>query len=457
MTNSVHPVKSALQSFNGGKLLFLPALLVLAIWSPVLAQDAPVDVSTQAIAAADLDENIKAEDLGVSEPGILPDSPFYFFKNWGRAVQSAFTFDPVKKAELKLRFASEKLIEAKKMAIKKASPEKIVKALNNYQKETERIKNEIEKRNLKVENPKVEKFFERLLDRNLKQQKLLDRIEKELPTSLYQKIKDIKEKALERFTDSSLKIAPVEIFREKIERVAQVQEGSKLKHIKNLEVLMRIEEKVPEQAKEAIRTAQANALKRLKGDLEAIPEEEKPILKEYLRRIGGNEVRHLEIVSELEALELSDEAKQAAEEAKAETVEKVEARLKKLKADVQKKAYLKHLQTGEIRKLRVVKELEENLAPEEAKELIEIKARAQDNFRKKLERIETPEAKETFFKRIEAAPNVRTFEVLKEMEGVIAPEKEGMLKEMKERIAKKMEKEIEEAETPEARMRKKRD
>jgi len=64
--------------------------------------------------AVNLDENIKPEDLGVGDPNILPDSPLYAFKNIGRGFQSFFTRDPVKKAELKLKFANEKIIEAKK-------------------------------------------------------------------------------------------------------------------------------------------------------------------------------------------------------------------------------------------------------------------------------------------------------------------------------------------------------
>ena len=40
----------------------------------VLAQE--TENSTEAVA---LDENVTAADLGVQEPTILPDSPFYFF------------------------------------------------------------------------------------------------------------------------------------------------------------------------------------------------------------------------------------------------------------------------------------------------------------------------------------------------------------------------------------------
>ncbi len=44
---------------------------------------------------------------GVSSPGLLPTSPFYFMKGIARDVRYAFTFDPVDKANLKLRYANQ--------------------------------------------------------------------------------------------------------------------------------------------------------------------------------------------------------------------------------------------------------------------------------------------------------------------------------------------------------------
>ena len=112
-------IKVFLLSFS---LLFVFGIVALAQEIP------PVDVTE----AVNLDEDIQPEDLGISEPRLLPDSPFYFLKNWGRNIQSFFTFNPVKKAELKLKFANEKLIEVKKLVEEKKGPEVIEKGLENY-------------------------------------------------------------------------------------------------------------------------------------------------------------------------------------------------------------------------------------------------------------------------------------------------------------------------------------
>jgi len=421
----------------------------------VLAQEntSSESLSIKASEAVDLDEDVKAEDLDVGDPNLLPSSPFYFIKSFGRVVRSFLTFDPVKKAELKLRFANERLIEAKKMMVKKVASEKIIKALGNYKKETERIKRQVEAGKLKIDNPKVEKFFENLIDRNFKQQKLLDKIEKELPVGSYEKIREIKEEALKQFTAASVKIVSPEELREKIEKINQEQKGSQLKHVKNLEVLMRVKESAPEQAKEALEKAMTNTLKRLKENIEAIPENEKPILKEYLERIGGNEVRHLEIMSEVRATELSPATREVVEQSGEESIRRIENKLKKLE-EQQKEKYLEHLEKGDIKNLRVIKELEENLSPEEVKKMIEIKNRAQNNFRQTIESMETKEAKEKLLNRIKATPSIGTLKVLKEVEKIISPEGKEFLEKMKNEVAEKIKKEVEEAPTEEIRRKK---
>jgi len=71
--------------------------------------------------ALSIDEGADLEELGVGRPTLLPDSPFYFLKDWNRGIQSFFTFDQAKKAELQLKFSSEKMAEAKELLGSKKS------------------------------------------------------------------------------------------------------------------------------------------------------------------------------------------------------------------------------------------------------------------------------------------------------------------------------------------------
>ncbi len=62
-----------------------------------------------------IDERLSLEDLGGETAVILPDSPIYFLKRWGRGINEAFTFDPIKDAKLKLQHANQELSEVKQM------------------------------------------------------------------------------------------------------------------------------------------------------------------------------------------------------------------------------------------------------------------------------------------------------------------------------------------------------
>ncbi|MEK7086960.1 MAG: DUF5667 domain-containing protein, partial [Patescibacteria group bacterium] len=103
---------------------------MLVVPSAGFAEEASVEVS--------------ASDLGVKSVGLLPTSPFYFVKEAGRSIQSFFTFNSVKRAELKLRFADEKLVEAKAVVAKEPQNEKaVIKAFDNYSRQVEKFQNQL--------------------------------------------------------------------------------------------------------------------------------------------------------------------------------------------------------------------------------------------------------------------------------------------------------------------------
>lgn len=165
----------------------------------VMAEEETGLVADEKIAA---DEDISAEDLEISEPKILPDRPLYFVKNIWREVRMALTFSKVKKAELRLHYANQKLIEAKKIAEKPGKEEIFQRILASYQKEIEKLKAQVEKFTKKAkDNPKIDEFLDKYADRTAKHQRLMDHLEKQLsdkPVAL-EKIKEAKERVLEHF------------------------------------------------------------------------------------------------------------------------------------------------------------------------------------------------------------------------------------------------------------------
>ena len=58
------------------------------------------------------------EEEELPDPGITPDSPFYFLDNWGKQLGLFFAFGPEAKARKALEYAEERLAEAEAMAVK---------------------------------------------------------------------------------------------------------------------------------------------------------------------------------------------------------------------------------------------------------------------------------------------------------------------------------------------------
>lgn len=387
----------------------------------------------------DLDENITAQDLGITDQNILPTSPFYFLKNWERNARLFFIINPIKKAERRLEIANEKLIEAKKLA--ETNPQLAEKTLEKYQNEIEKIKERVDKiKERAKDNPDIDKFLDKFADRQLKHQKLLSRLEEKLPADVSEKVTTIKEKNLQRFGEIMQKLEDrKDKITERLDKTIDESEGGKYKHFKNLEVLIGLEEKVPETAKNAIRKAEENALKRLHGDLEQMPPQDREKFKDYIDKISGNESIHLKIIQKSETEELPEETRTAITEAKEKVFEKLEKRLEK-STEKQKEEILGHIENGEMEDIRTVADLENNLNPATNEEIKTIKDKALNNLRLTLNQINTAEEQNEFLDKIKNF-DVRQLEVAEKIER-ISPD---MAEKMREKVYEKIKEQLEKA------------
>jgi len=248
-----------------------------------------------------LDEEVEAQDLEVGDPNFLPDNPFYFLKEWVRNIQSTLTFNVIAKAKLKEKFASEKLIELKKMVEQQKTKERVEKAIAKYQgavedveRATERIKERAE------ENEQVGIFLDKFIQHQALHQRVLQKLEEQVPAEVFEKIVEAREIHLEKFGEVMTKLETRENLQERLEKNLQELKGSKFKSFKNLEILKELEEKVPEEAKEAIKNAQENSLRTLQEQLEEMTQETRERFKEYAEEISGAKETHIEILEKLE-------------------------------------------------------------------------------------------------------------------------------------------------------------
>ncbi len=433
-------------SFISKFLIILTVLATVLAGAVISAQDVPsiaVEVS--------LDENVEPSDLGVGDPMILADNPFYFLKSAVRGVQSFFTFDPVKKAELKQKFTDEKLIELKKLVeLKPNDTESLNEAFNNYRDEIDCLQGAIEGIEDKA---KADKFVDTFIDHNLRHQKLFGQMEKELPQEASAAMERIRERNMNVFSIVSSGLVSPEVLEDKIIKITEDQPGSSFKHFKNLEVLQELEDKVPEQAKEAICAAQENSLKRLHGDLELMSPEDREKFKDYVEIIGGDAVRHLEITHSLEAEEISESVREQVEAAKNKTFVKIEKELKTLGTVAEAEDIFSHLDQGEIKDLRVINELENNLSPEAAEKILVIKDKAEKKIKKAIDEADDFE-EEQLLEELKEFHDVKQLEILDDMERIISPEKAEFWERARNEIREGMEEDIDAARNEEELRRK---
>lgn len=155
--------------------------------------------------------NVLAQDE--TEPKTLPNSPFYFLKDFWRQARLTFTFNAVKKAELRLQFANEMLIEAKKLAEKTDNQELFQKAIDKYERQMEKIQQQAEKfKNKEEDDVKIDEFANRFDKKIELHQQIMETLKEKLadnPQALesvreakqktIQHLEQTKEKLIERF------------------------------------------------------------------------------------------------------------------------------------------------------------------------------------------------------------------------------------------------------------------
>ncbi|MDD5146865.1 MAG: DUF5667 domain-containing protein, partial [Candidatus Pacebacteria bacterium] len=212
------------------KILTIAIVIIalLASFSLAQAQDAQTTTPTST--------DVTAQDLGVKEQNLLPDSRFYFIKEWWRGIKIAFTLDPIKKAELKTDIASEKLLEAQKIAQKTNNPQILEKATENYRKQIEKIKEAVDKIKTNVQqSPRVQKFLDKFNQQQDLQDKILEKLENQVPTTTLEKIQEAREQHLENFGQVMEKLGNQEQIKNAQEKLKELRLKLKGKNQNKLE------------------------------------------------------------------------------------------------------------------------------------------------------------------------------------------------------------------------------
>ena len=280
-------------------------------------EEAEVDAVEQA-------ESVTLADLEIEDPGLLPTSPFYFFKEWGRGVQSFFTFNSVAKAELEVKFANEKAAELK--VVEEQSPDDemgIVRALSNFQRAQERVSARLERLRETSENPNIDRLLSKIVEKSVVHDKLLQEIEI--------RHKD-KEEIRIRLKDAGLAIALVvnmaaekddpEKFVQRLKKTLQETRGGALKDVRAVEILDRIGQNVSEEVRVRLDVVRDGFKDKARLRIEELAEEGEDKVRAILERTPGDDSRRAVVLEEIR-LNISDRAANALKRAQDAVDEKL--------------------------------------------------------------------------------------------------------------------------------------
>ena len=301
------------------KTIILSFLLIFGFWSIanlVSAQEATQEATfasqeIQAIVAAD---EVTTKDLGVEEPGILPSSPFYFLKNWGRGVQRVFTFDPTNRAALELQIINQQAAEIKKM--EEAAPvhnrlDAISKAIGNYQSNVDRLKNRLEDIKETSQNPNIDNLLDKLVDRSLKHQQLFENLEKKFEarqeiseqerTELKEKFEANRERMNEIIAKIPEKFENIDRFNQRLENAIENRPEGVFKELRAIEALNRVKEKMPKEQQARIQELKDKMIDKFEIRMEGLDKNEQLRIfsSEVLENLPGDQIRRMGIFEEM--------------------------------------------------------------------------------------------------------------------------------------------------------------
>ncbi len=329
------------------------------------------------LSIATITSNVYAQEM--ENPGILPTSPFYFFKNITRGVQRIFTVNPIKKVELEMNIANQQAAEIKKL--EEVAPERIdaiSKATANYQINIERLKSRLENLKETSQNPNVDKLVEKLTDNSIKHQQLFDELKKKFENNneLKERIESAQDKISETVAKIPEKFEDVKVFGERFKRVIGNQSDGMFKELRAAEVLERIGEKMSESNRLEIENLKGDFFEKFEGEIKKLSEIKRMEIlnSETIENLPGDPARKIQIIEQFKEsiidIGIKEKVREVGEKILERNVEKQEIR----KEEVEK--FMNYVKELIIRAEGIIVNIDdENLRLSRQKLLEKIKSR----------------------------------------------------------------------------------
>ncbi|OGE78962.1 MAG: hypothetical protein A2751_00650 [Candidatus Doudnabacteria bacterium RIFCSPHIGHO2_01_FULL_46_14] len=380
-------------------------------------------------AASDIE--ISASDLGVKEQHLLPDSRFYGFKEAWRGVKKAFTFSAEGKAKKELQYASEKLLEAEKLADKNMDEgkktEALAEAMTGYEEQMEAFKTRTEKLQDNSDQS-VKDMKKKSVQFHLKQSVVLDKLEGKVPEQAFVKIKEARERASAHFAESASKFTSAEELPAFLSESLASSEGSDFKDIRGLEFLKGLEEQSSESGRGVMRMAREHLRENFEKKIGEIPEEVRAKkMQEYVKNMPGNETGRMAILDEIRLNgKLPDDVMKEMEQMKSKMAERFNEKVKNFQSAEAKGLLFHDLEEGDLDDVRILDDLRASSIDENVRE--EIANHHKDSLVKFREKFtdaggqDVANRAEKLFEQVRNNPDPKTFRLLEELKGELTDE-----------------------------------
>ncbi len=356
----------------------------------------PDDVNVAIIAAAKqeikdktesklaiLDLTVKAKDLGVSEPTILPGNLLYPVIEVLREIPVLLTSDPVEKAEKQLSIDNSRTLEAAKLLEASQSQETVSQALailDKISQDFDLLKSHVD--DLKKEDPvKVDALVDQIIENGLARQTVLSSIENKVYGDDYVRVEVARQDVLKNGIAVLLELTnqDAQKLTDKLEVAVQNSQGSDLKDIKAVELLTEISRIQPENVQQILEKSEESLAQNLETKLLAMPEKQRTEeVLAYAESAPGNPIRQFEAYDSLKSDFKNPEIIALAEGLKDKAVENLTQIVSEITDASSRQEFVDSVVGNQPQDLKIITEIEQRVGAVEKIE--DIKAEVEQNI-----------------------------------------------------------------------------
>ena len=307
----------------------------------------------------------QAEIEKILNPKILPGNPLYWFKLAGKNVRSWFTFDNEEKARLRMRYATEKLLEANKL-INEDKDEAAAKNMRRYMREVERVQKIIGKIEEK-DSVGAARLANTAMRLRLKEQILLGKVERESPIDELDRVKEARRQALVDVKVNAERIRDPRQVKETLELALNVNTRP-MGTVRGLEVLEAVGQVgLLEDVSRGVEEVKEQYRRRLEGEASDLSEMKSSLLSDYIERAGGDEVNYFRILDNLQESTDVEAVREDVRTSRERIINRIETRTEDVKDSKKANAVreiLSNLSESRESDARIIKEVESRIKPE---------------------------------------------------------------------------------------------